>query len=388
MLFDLVSLRLEVYNESAATIWILLSDGQSNLSSLGVSFAEIYGLTVDQANLDVEACVSEWIAPGWVQREHSGTCRISEPAHPPAMPQPLPTSMPAATLVHQRAHKLGVADFSLGLYEVSPLGCDGIAARVQAVTRGFPTASAAPSCIASGLQVVSDGHLTYIGDSQGNVKTSTDTASAYAEILWRIFHLAHPKADPVGFFHAAALGKTRAVILPGVSGSGKTTLSAYLAHRGWRYYGDDTIGLSLRRASAAVGVVLPMPTALSVKDGSLDVLRTFYPSLSDLSTVRYGGKTVRYLPIQAPDSNEPSGAREVAAIVFPTYVHGMALQSNTITPVEALSRLISGGMSLQAGIGEAVMEDFLEFICSVPTYELIYSDLQEVESWLGTLAEN
>lgn len=387
-LFDHVTLRLEVYNETAATIWILLADGPSSLAALGASFAEIYGLTFDQASQDVEACVSEWIARGWVQREDSGTCRISEPAQQPGTTGPLATSMPAATLVHQRTHKFGQANFSLELYEVSPLGNDGIAARVQAVTSGFPTASAAHSGVTSGLQVVSDGSLTYVGDRQGNVKTTTDTASAYAEIVWRIFHLAHPSADPVGFFHAAALGKTRAVIFPGVSGSGKTTLSAYLAHRGWGYYGDDTIGLSLHRKRAPVGVVLPMPTALSVKDGSLEVLRTLYPSLSDLSTVRYGGKTVRYLPIQAPDLNEPSGAREVAAIVFPAYTPGMALRSNTISPVEALSRLIASGMSLQSGIGESKMEDFLEFMCSVPSYELNYSDLQEAESWLGGLADN
>jgi len=382
-----VSLRLEVYNESAATIWILLSDGQSNPSSLAASFAEIYGLTIDQASEDVEACFSEWIARGWVQREISGTCHISEPKHQLGTPEPSPTSIPAAKLVHQRTHKFGPAAFSLELYEVSPQGSDGIAARIQAVTSGFPMTSTPASGISSGLQVVSDGNLTYLGDSQGNVKTSTDTASAYSEILWRIFHLAHPKADPVGFFHAAALSKTRTVIFPGVSGSGKTTLSAYLAHHGWCYYGDDTIGLTLRRDCAPVGVVLPMPTALSVKDGSVEILRTFYPSLSDLSTVRYGGKTVRYLPIQAPGSTEPPETREVAAIVFPTYLPGVALHSNTITPVEALSRLISGGMALQAGIGEAALENFLEFICSVPIYELNYSDLQEAESWLGALAE-
>ena len=387
VLFDLVSLRLEVYNETAATIWILLSDGQTSLPALGASFAELYGLTSDQATRDVEACLTDWISRGWAQSEPSGTCRISEPTTQPESPGHSPASIPAATLVHQRAHKFGPADFGLELYEVSPQGNDGLAARIRAVTSGFPTTATDASSIASKLSVVSDGSLTYISDSQGTLKTTTDTASAYSEILWQIFHLTHPGADPFGFFHAAALSKTRAVIFPGVSGSGKTTLSAYLAHRGWWYYGDDTIGLSLHRTSAPAGVVLPMPTALSVKEGSLEVLRTFYPLLSEISTIRYAGKTVRYLPIQAPDSNEPAEAREIAAIVFPRYSPGAALQSNTIAPVDALSRLISGGMALQAGIGEAAMENFLDFICSVPIYEMSYSDLQEAESWLGVVAE-
>ena len=73
--------------------------------------------------------------------------------------------------------------------------------------------------------------------------------------------------------HAAVLERGgRALILPAPSGSGKSTLCAALAFNGWRLLSDELALLDPVR-----GTVTAMPRPISLKNQSIDVIRSFAP---------------------------------------------------------------------------------------------------------------
>lgn len=73
--------------------------------------------------------------------------------------------------------------------------------------------------------------------------------------------------------HAAVLERGgRALILPAPSGSGKSTLCAGLAFNGWRLLSDELTLIDPQRL-----VILPVPRPISLKNGSIDVIRRFVP---------------------------------------------------------------------------------------------------------------
>lgn len=74
--------------------------------------------------------------------------------------------------------------------------------------------------------------------------------------------------------HAAVMERNgRALILPAPSGSGKSTLCAGLVFRGWRLMSDE-----LTLFDPASGEIVPLPRPISLKNASIDVLRSFAPN--------------------------------------------------------------------------------------------------------------
>jgi HprK-related kinase A len=69
--------------------------------------------------------------------------------------------------------------------------------------------------------------------------------------------------------HAATVEREgKAVILTGESGAGKSTLAALLGERGWRLMGDEFALLDCES-----GMLHPFPRAISLKNGSIEVMR-------------------------------------------------------------------------------------------------------------------
>jgi HprK-related kinase A len=72
---------------------------------------------------------------------------------------------------------------------------------------------------------------------------------------------------------AAAVEKNGlAAILPGPPGSGKSTLTAALVLSGWRLLSDE-----LTLIDRKTGLIQPLPRPVSLKNQSIDVIRTFSP---------------------------------------------------------------------------------------------------------------
>jgi HprK-related kinase A len=116
--------------------------------------------------------------------------------------------------------------------------------------------------------------------------------------------------------HAAVVEREGAgVILPAPPGSGKSTLCAALVARGWRLLSDE---LTLVRVDD--GRIDPVPRPVSLKNGSIDVIRAWAPEghLSPPVTDTLKG-TVAHMRV--PDASV-ARAQEPAApawIVFPKW---------------------------------------------------------------------
>jgi hypothetical protein len=131
---------------------------------------------------------------------------------------------------------------------------------------------------------------------------------------WCVTHRAHSYL----IIHAAVLERHgRAVVLPAPPGSGKSTLCAALVTRGWRLLSDEMTLVRLED-----GAVLPLPRPVSLKNGSIDVIRAFAPDAVLSPPVENTTKgTIAHLKAPPASIARADPARP-AFIVFPRYEAG------------------------------------------------------------------
>jgi hypothetical protein len=277
----------------------------------------------------------------------------------------------------ERVCQIGNAVFGLRVGETVPMGPAGLAARSAAMLQGYP--AAAPGAVPPAwLDIVATETLTLVREGTAPIAVGTDEIDALNHVILALLRLAYPHEVPLGTFHAAAVGQQQTILLSGVSGAGKSTLAAHLASEGWRYYGDDIVGLS------SGGWVLPMPSAVSLKEGSWPVLRQAYPELDTLGTVHYHNKEARFLPVPSAADAE-TAARTVRAWVFSRYQPGATIQFEPIETIEALQSLIIGGFALSTGIDQAGVGVLLDLLTRAPKYRLVYGTLDEATTCLRSL---
>ncbi|CAK0743965.1 putative PqqD family peptide modification chaperone [Gammaproteobacteria bacterium] len=373
---------LRIYNPAAAGLWLLLAEDALDRPGLVRAYGEVFNLSAEQAEWDVTQCLAEWRGQGWLTVDASGLWRIAPRYEADFEAMPSANQLPDHTILHRGIYRFGDAAFGLEVGETRPMGLSGLAARLVAMARGFPVVGTEAT---ASLRVVVAEDATYIQVGDTSPSVWFDPIEAVGQVILAIFHLAHPRASILATLHAAAVGRERTVVLAGVSGAGKSTLAAYLVGRGWCYQGDDIIGVAAHVGSHSGGRVLPLPTAVSLKEGSWGVLGGRYPGLEALENIEYGAKIARYLPLSEA-VEAPAGTRDVAAWVFPSYRSGAATRIQPLSAVAALEALITSGMALDARLDRYGLENFLAILSGVPRYRLEYSDLTEAETWLNELA--
>ncbi|MBT9567565.1 MAG: HprK-related kinase A [Thiobacillus sp.] len=98
---------------------------------------------------------------------------------------------------------------------------------------------------------------------------------AFPMLEWGMNWCVSTQAHQYLIIHAAVVEKNgRAAILPAPPGSGKSTLTAGLVLSGWRLLSDE---LSL--IDRKTGLIHPLPRPISLKNGSIDVIRAFAPEV-------------------------------------------------------------------------------------------------------------
>ena len=119
--------------------------------------------------------------------------------------------------------------------------------------------------------------------------------------------------------HAAVVERNgKALILPGTPGSGKSTLCAGLVSRGWRLMSDEMTLIGLD-----TGLVHPIPRPVSLKNESIDIVRSLSRDIYIGRTVMDTAKgTVAHM--RPPLASVRAGGRTAtpAFIVFPKYTKG------------------------------------------------------------------
>ena len=183
--------------------------------------------------------------------------------------------------------------------------------------------------------------------------------------------------------HAAVVERHgRAMILPAPPGSGKSTLCAGLINRGWRLLSDE-----LALIDPASVMLTPIPRPVSLKNNSIDIIKSFAPDavFSPVVHETVKGRVAHMRPLaEAVDrSNEPA---RPGWVVLPQYVAGQAARLDPMPKAEALLRMAENAFNY-ATHGQRGFEVLAEVVDQSDCYRFSYGNLDEATELFAQLAE-
>ncbi len=169
-----------------------------------------------------------------------------------------------------------------------------------------------------------------------------------------------------------------ALVLPGSPGSGKSTLCAGLALGDWRLLSDE-----LTIISQVDGRVQPVPRPISLKNKSIDIIRTHVPSAE--LTVPVTDTHKGSIAYARPPTSAVAGHNcpvPVGYVVFPKYVAGAQLDFEPLTHAEALSELMENTFNVGL-LGAEGFTALARAMAQAKCYAVEYGDLSSIMNWVN-----
>ena len=183
--------------------------------------------------------------------------------------------------------------------------------------------------------------------------------------------------------HAAVLERDgRALILPAPSGSGKSTLCAGLAYGGgWRLLSDE-----LALIDPTSGRVQPLPRPVSLKNNSIEVLRSFAPA-AQFGEVVHETVKGRVAHVRPPADGVLRGLQPAlpAWVVLPRYEAGAEAQWQPLSRAGAFMALVDNAFNYNVH-GRAGFAAFANLIDRCDCRSFSYSSLPEAVTMFDALA--
>ncbi len=344
ILFHEDSPRLFALNQSATQIWHALGRGTRRETAVR-ALMNGYGLSREESIRQVEAALAAWHSAGLFVRQRDAA--------------DVPDSPPTAGRFHSEK-----------TYAIC-----GRRVRVRYDTAGHEQQlhprmahlAVDGSSDAPLVQLSRCRHLWWVTGPEG--PRQTRSSSEAVGLLFRtMIEAANPGLEPCAQFHAAAVSHPGgAVLLPGRKGCGKTTLTAALLTAGFDYLTDDVVVMD-----AGLNVV-PLPLALSIKEGSTTILEQILPGLAQAAPVKIGGAWIKYLPVT--DKPRPGSSRLIRAIIFPRFRAGASPELQRLTPLDGLRLLAECGAWFSRERKAA--EKWASWLGQTPSYSLVYSELED-----------
>ena len=197
---------------------------------------------------------------------------------------------------------------------------------------------------------------------------------AFAMLEWGLNWCISAHSHQYLIIHAAVVEKNGvAILLPAPPGSGKSTLCAGLVSRGWRLFSDELALMSTER----VGEMIPVPRPISLKNASIEVMKSFAPD-GVYGSIAHDTAKGSVSHLGAPgDSVHRSGEIALAGyIIFPTY---QAHASSTLIPrlkTHAFMEIARQSFNYNI-LGEAGFNLLTDLISNCECCNFTYSDLDD-----------
>jgi hypothetical protein len=346
---------LFLLNYTSRLIWSASKQGVP-AHSLAQQFSIHFDIPVSQAAHDIQATLDSW-STGLFSRFSS---RIHPDVNPLTPNFDLRSCFVGDYLLGGRKFRLEVADREFA-EEISPR-----LAHLQSVTQ-IPDVTFQVARMDGRLKLFNNG-VFFAEEFEVN--------AARAVLLQELAHVAQPDTDWLTILHAGACGTDIAcVVMPADTNVGKTTLTAALMHSGLRFFSDDSAAFDRHTMRVA-----PMPFALMIREGSWPVLASRFPELASAPVLERNGCNVRFL---TPPSNQQSSGVPAKCLLFIEFKPGVATTLDPLTPFESLLRLQKSGFWVAHDRDSIGM--FLSWLQSIPSYQAVYSDLDEATALVHRL---
>ncbi len=208
-------------------------------------------------------------------------------------------------------------------------------------------------------------------------------AQAAAMFEWGLNWCIASQAHQYLISHAAVVERNdRAFIFPATTGSGKSTLCAALVGHGWRLLSDEMALLSL-----ADGLIYPVPRPISLKNQSIDIIRSRYPDMVIGQRINDTVKGV-LAHVRPPASSVAASSRAASAtqVIFPRYQAAAQTQLEPISKARALLKMAENSFNYNI-LGTAGFNSLADLINHCDCYNFSYSCLDEALDLLTELAQ-
>ena len=139
---------------------------------------------------------------------------------------------------------------------------------------------------------------------------------APAQFEWGLNWCVASHAHQFMIIHSAVLEKDGfSIIMPGAPGSGKSTLCAALVVNGWRLLSDEMALLSLDDM-----LLQPVPRPVSLKNRSIDIIRSYAPDFYFGKTIHGTTKgDIRHMKVPQSSIQQQDKKPPVSICIFPRY---------------------------------------------------------------------
>jgi hypothetical protein len=219
-------------------------------------------------------------------------------------------------------------------------------------------------CAKDRYYVLNDGELRTQSDEQDH---------AILGVIREVAELAYRKRDWLTVCHAGAISDgNQCIVMPALSGSGKSTLTAALSYAGWIIMSDDVVPID-RHSHVAVSVPIP----LNLKQASLSVLSHLDAQIDKTPGFSRGDESVHYLIPPQFAKQPPASSYPVKMFVYHRYLANVQTRLQPLSHVESLQRLIQSDCMLPQPLQDVLVEELVEWVATVPAYELVYSELDK-----------
>lgn len=220
----------------------------------------------------------------------------------------------------------------------------------------------------------------------GQVKgswTKDETHLIKGLIFMFLINVIHKKtdADWLMTVHASAITNGKKTILfSAPPNHGKTTIAALLQTIGYQLISDDFVPIDRDSFCA-----YPFPIAMSVKQTSMELLASHYPSLEQ-KTLTYISpeKSVRYLP-PAENRDITSEIYPLKAFIFINYDNSVDFAWEKLDPVTAMKPLLDQAW-VSATPGNASL--LFDWIHQISFFRLTYSNNKKALEAITKLFDN